>query len=199
VVVEDLADHRGHVEDLRPFDAGHRVEVDPQFVGMVEVAGPHGMRIEVDAAQVHRPDEAGGVVDHRLGRRGARGVAKFGHIDPVRALRRGALLEYGLAPDALDEPLEDHRPVRHATQCAPGHRQVVVDQIPLGDGGSLRGRGKHRLVRMGDGHAVAGHLKGCAFFRRSAHVANRRCVRHIGLPHVFGSARTGSGEGSATR
>jgi hypothetical protein len=34
---------------------------------MVEIAGPYGVRIEIDAAEVDRPDQPGGVVDHRLG------------------------------------------------------------------------------------------------------------------------------------
>ena len=47
-------------------DAGHRVEVDPQLVGMVEVLGADRVRVEVDAAEVDDPGEPGGVVDDDL-------------------------------------------------------------------------------------------------------------------------------------
>ena len=120
VVLEHLAGDQRHLDDLPPVDPGHRVEVDPQLVGMVEVVGAHRMRIEVDAAEVDRPDQAGGVVDDRfLGRR-ARRVLQLGDIDAVGPFLRGALLEHGLLGDALDEPLEDHRPVGHAAQRSVG-------------------------------------------------------------------------------
>ena len=59
VVLEHLARHLRHVEDLRPVHAGHRVEVDAQLVGMVQIARAHRMRVEVDAAEVDRPHQAG--------------------------------------------------------------------------------------------------------------------------------------------
>ena len=52
--------------DLRPLDARHRVEVDPQLVGMVEVLGPDRVRVQVDAAEVVDPGEPGRVVDDDL-------------------------------------------------------------------------------------------------------------------------------------
>ena len=38
---------------------GHRVEVDPQLVGVVEVLGPDRVRVEVDAAEVDDPGQPG--------------------------------------------------------------------------------------------------------------------------------------------
>ncbi len=134
VVLEHLASHQRDVDDLRPVHAGHRVEVDPQFVGVVEVVGAHRVRVEVDAAEVDRPHQAGR-------RRGAPppwprcpdAYLQLGDVDPVRPLLGGALLEDRLLGDALDEPFEDHRPVGDAAQRAVGHREVVVDQVQLGD------------------------------------------------------------------
>ena len=71
-VVEHLPRDIRDVDDLRPVDAGHRVEVDPQLVGMVEVLGAHRMRVEVEASEIDDPRQARGIPDHRLlGRRAA--------------------------------------------------------------------------------------------------------------------------------
>ena len=59
----DQRDVRGSVV---PRHAGHRVEVDPQLVGMVEVLGPDRVRVEVDAAEVGDPGEPGRVVEDDL-------------------------------------------------------------------------------------------------------------------------------------
>src|SRR4029077_16884018 len=50
--LERLVRDQRHLADLLPRDARHRVEVDPQLVGMVEVVGPDRMGIEVDTAEV---------------------------------------------------------------------------------------------------------------------------------------------------
>ena len=55
VVLEHLAGDQRDVDDLPPVDARHRIEVDPQLVGVVEVVGLHRVRVEVDAAEVDRP------------------------------------------------------------------------------------------------------------------------------------------------
>ena len=56
-----------------PLDAGPRIEVDPQLVGMLEIAGAHRMRMQLDAAEVHDPGQAGRVVDDDFFRGAARG------------------------------------------------------------------------------------------------------------------------------
>ena len=97
---------------------GHRVEVHPQLVGMVEVLGADRVRVEVDAAEVGDPGQPGGVVDDDLvggppGREGQRrGPDELGHV------LRGPLLEERLAGRAVDEPLERHRPPAGAAQRA---------------------------------------------------------------------------------
>ena len=85
VVLEHLAGHLRDVEDLPPRHAGHRVEVDAEFVGVVEVVGEHRMRVEVDAAQVDRPRQAGRVVDDGLFGRGARTRTAVRRRRPSRA------------------------------------------------------------------------------------------------------------------
>ena len=138
----------------RQSHARHRVEVDPQLVGVGEVVGAHRVRIEVDAAEVDRPHQAGGIVDDGLLGRGAGRVLQLGDVDEVRPLLGRPLLEDGLLGDALDEPLEDHRPVPHSAQRALGDGEVVVDQVELGD---ARHRGKTTLSGWVMGTCATAH------------------------------------------
>lgn len=62
MVLEHLACHQRDLDDPPPLDPGHRVQVDPQFIGMIEVGGKHRMRIEVDAAEIDHPGQSGGVL-----------------------------------------------------------------------------------------------------------------------------------------
>jgi hypothetical protein len=49
VVAEHLVSHDRHAPDLVPAHAGHGIQVDAQLVGMLQVARPHGVRVEIDA------------------------------------------------------------------------------------------------------------------------------------------------------
>ncbi len=55
-----------------PGNARPGIEVYAQFVGMVEIGRPDGMRMEFDASQVHDPGQAGSIVHHHLFRGSAR-------------------------------------------------------------------------------------------------------------------------------
>ena len=61
----DIGEHLAHdprdVLQLRPCDSGHRVEVDAELVGMIEVVGAYRVRVELEAAEVRHPRERGGV------------------------------------------------------------------------------------------------------------------------------------------
>jgi hypothetical protein len=122
---------------------------------MVEILGLHGMRVEVDAAEIDRPHQAGGVAQHGFLSRGARGVLEFGDLDEVRALLRRSLLKDRFLGDALDEAFQDHRPTMDAAQRAVGDREVVIDQIELRDAQIV----EHHLVRMCDGQLATVHLQ----------------------------------------
>src|SRR5439155_5324506 len=113
-------------------DAGDRVQVNPQLVWVIEVAGTNRMRIEVDASQVDDPGQLRGVADHDLFRGPARGKGELDGLDPLGARRRGALLKEGLAFGSVDEALEGHGASANATQRSLGDRQVIADQIELG-------------------------------------------------------------------
>ena len=130
VVFEHLARDQRDVEDLAPVDPGHRVEVDAQFVGVVEIVGPHRVRVEIDAAEVDRPDQPRRVVQNGFLGRGARRVLELGDVDEVRPLLRGPFLEDRLLLDALDEAFEDHRAVPR--------RRAARRRPPRGSSGSGR-------------------------------------------------------------
>ena len=64
--VERLARDERDLADLVPLDAGDRVEVHAQLVGVVEVVGADRVRVEVDAAEVDDPRQLRGVADDDL-------------------------------------------------------------------------------------------------------------------------------------
>ena len=57
---------------LRPRDAGHRIEIDAQLVGMIEIVGAHRVRMQLEAREVRHPRERRRVARHDL-LRGAAG------------------------------------------------------------------------------------------------------------------------------
>ena len=57
------------VADLRPLHARHRVEIDAQLVGMIEVIVAHRMRMQLEAREVGHPRQRGRVARHDFFRR----------------------------------------------------------------------------------------------------------------------------------
>ena len=98
---------------------------------MVEVVGADRVRVEVDAAEVDDPGEAGRVVDDDLVGGPPRRERQRRRPDPVGPVVRGALLEERLLLGAVDEALERHRPAADAGQRAVGDREVVADEVEL--------------------------------------------------------------------
>ncbi len=66
MVLEHLADDERDLAHLREGDSRRGIEIDAELVGVVEVVGANRVRVQVEAAQVHHPGEAGGVVHHHL-------------------------------------------------------------------------------------------------------------------------------------
>ena len=95
---------RAHV---RPTHAGSRIEIDPQLVGMIEIAGAHRVRMQLDAAQIDDPRQPRRIIDHNFFRRAAGRKGQRHRSQPVRALGRRALLIKRLAFGAIDKALEN--------------------------------------------------------------------------------------------
>ncbi len=88
-------DFEGYAADVGPGDSGDGVEVDAELVGVVEVAGADGVGVELDAAEVDDPGEAGGVVDDELFGGAAGGEGEGDGAEPGGAIGGGALLVEG--------------------------------------------------------------------------------------------------------
>ena len=158
-VGQRVAHDQGHPPDVVPGDAGDRVEVDPQLVGMVEVVGADRVRVEVDAAEVGDPGEAGRIVDHDLVGGPAGGEARARPSGCQSGRLSGARFWKKNSPaGAVRVALEGHRPAARAAQRALRDREVVADQVELRDGaaGGLR---EEDLVRVRDRHLAAGDLE----------------------------------------
>ena len=66
---------------------GAGIEVDAQLVGMIEVVGAHGVRVQVDAAEVHDPEELRRVAHDDL----VRGAARRGSASSTVSIQSGRL------------------------------------------------------------------------------------------------------------
>ncbi len=89
--------------------------------------------MQLDAAEVDDPGEPGGVVDHDLFRGAAGGKGQRHGAQPSGSIGGRALLVEGLALGAVDEALENDGPVADAGEGARRDRQVVADEIELGE------------------------------------------------------------------
>ena len=65
-MVDEHLEPRPPRRESAPKEPRERIEVDAQLVGMLEIVGPHGVRVEVDAAQIDCPGQPCGIVDDRL-------------------------------------------------------------------------------------------------------------------------------------
>jgi hypothetical protein len=70
-VGERRAHDGGHLAHLVPGHTGHRIEIDPQLVGMVEVLGAHRVRVQLEAGEVGHPGQRRGIARHHFVRRPA--------------------------------------------------------------------------------------------------------------------------------
>ena len=60
-----------------------RIEIHAQFVGMLQIVGPHGMRMELETRQVRHPRERRCVAWHDFLRSPSRWERQRGDLDPV--------------------------------------------------------------------------------------------------------------------
>ncbi|SHU16053.1 Uncharacterised protein [Mycobacteroides abscessus subsp. abscessus] len=147
MILQHPANDKRDIQDLAPRHPRHRVQVDAQLVGVVQVIGAHRMRIEIDTAEVDHPGQRRRIGDDGLAGRGPARIVQLRRGDPIRTFFRHALLKHRLLRDALDEPLQDHRPVAYPAQRPVCDIEVVVDQVALGDARV----GKDHFIRVRDG------------------------------------------------
>ena len=147
-------DHRG-AADVVPADSLGGVEVDPQLVGMVEVAPPRRPRVEVDDAEVDRPDDVGGVGGDQLLGGATRREGDGRRLQPLGHFLRHPLLPDRLLHDPVDEALHHGRPPAQVDQRRLGDRQVVLDDVEL----RPAGLGEVDLARVGEPHLATVDLE----------------------------------------
>ena len=151
-VGERALDDPGHLADLLPLDAGHRIEVHPQLVGMIQILRSHGMGVQLQAGQVGEPGQRRRVAGHDFVRAATGGEPEGDDLDPRRAGGRRALLVEELLADAVGIAHQHVGPAARAAERAFGDRDVVVHQVELG---VLRG-GEEDLLGIGYGDLAAG-------------------------------------------
>ena len=83
-LLEHLLRDARDLDDLRPLDAGHRIEIDAQLVGAIHVLAAHRVRVEIDAAEVHQLRELRDVVDDDL-----LGVRPDGNVNVAISIQSG--------------------------------------------------------------------------------------------------------------
>jgi hypothetical protein len=115
---------------VRPSHARPRIEIDAQLVGMLEVAGAHRVRVQLDAAEVDDPGQPRRVVTTI-----SSAVRPEGNdsvpCEPSGPLVGRALLVERLALGPVDEPLQHDRPVAIPASAPRSDREVVADDVEL--------------------------------------------------------------------
>ena len=114
-----------------------------------------GMRVEVDAAEVGDPGEAGRLVDDDLVGGAPGRERQRGGPDPVGRVVRRALLEERLLLGPVDEALERHRPAAHPDERPVGDGEEVADEVQL----RVAGLREVELVRVADRDLAAADLE----------------------------------------
>jgi hypothetical protein len=157
--MKNFADHSGDFLHLLPSSSGHRIKVDPQFVGMFEIFSPHRVRMQFEARQVREPHERRRITRHDLLRTISRREVQLRHFDPGRPIFGGALLVEVLARDAVGIAHEHVRAAAGATQRTCCHRDVIARKVELGVP-RLR---EQELLRVRDNHFAPGNADNLGF------------------------------------
>ena len=159
-LVQEYARLGGNAHGVGEVCAGLWVQVDAQLVRMVDVRPAHGPRVEIQAAEVDRPDEVGHVDRTQLPRAPAAGEGHRHRLHPVGERLGDALLVEKLAARAVGVPLEHGWSLANAAERPWTDGQVVLNQVQLG----LAPCGEKHLLRIGhaDGASVDLNLGVCS-------------------------------------
>jgi len=98
---------------------------------MLEIFRTHGMRMELEAAQVREPSKCSGIARHDLFGRTPGGELELGHFDPLWPRSRGTLLIEELAFDSVRIPNEHVRSSARTLERARRNGEVVAHEIEL--------------------------------------------------------------------
>jgi len=96
---------------------------------MIEIAGAHRMRMQLDATEIDDPRKPRRVIDNDFFRSASRRERERYRSQPRGALRWCALLIERLTFGAIDVSLEDKRTIPDSGQRARRDRQIVANQV----------------------------------------------------------------------
>jgi hypothetical protein len=130
--LERVADDQGGLDDFLERGAVTGVEVEMQVVGRIDVVARGVPLVQVDAPEVHHPQQRCLVLDHREVDDVAVAVIDPARLDPRRPRRRCALHEEEGPAGAVRIALHHHRAVTDVRQQDVGDVGVVLEQIALG-------------------------------------------------------------------
>ena len=112
-----------------PLDSRYRIQIDAQFIGMIEVRRANWMRMQLNAAEVDDPREPGGIIHHDFFGRPSRRKGKDHRSKPGRPLLRRALLIERLSLGTIHKTLQNDRAVLNSPQRSRSYRKVISHQI----------------------------------------------------------------------
>ena len=137
-VFEDLATHQRHLGGVAQFDAGARVQVQHQTVGVLlfPVRPEAPLRgVQLECRDLGEPREGGGAVEKRI-RVDACGVLDGAGWHPLGRRILEVFAEEALLIDAFGPPLPGHRAPSDLRDEYVGDRLVVAHDIGLCGAGS---------------------------------------------------------------
>src|SRR6185312_5345948 len=117
-----------------------------QDIGTIGIVARRIPRVEIDAAQIHDPEQRRQVLDHRKIDDAARSMFDGARLDPVRPWVWSAFHEEALLRDPVRIALHDHRPIVKVREQHRCDRHVVAQQVGLG---ATFARPEH-LVEVGE-------------------------------------------------
>ena len=125
-------DERG-LGDPREGDVLAGIEVEVEVVGSIDVVAARVPLIQVDAAEVHDPEESGHVLNDREVDDVTRSVLDGAGLDPLGPRRRCAFHEEERAGSAVGVALHDHGAVAQVRQQGGRDLQIVLKEVALRD------------------------------------------------------------------
>ena len=106
-LIEERPDVTGSYADVVEGVAGLWVEVDPKLIAVLRIGDAKWPKVESQAAEVHRPQHVGDILDDQRVRCRAIRRLHDGRCQPARRIVGHALLEKGASPRTVREALEE--------------------------------------------------------------------------------------------
>ncbi|CAM5641743.1 hypothetical protein SPURM210S_04074 [Streptomyces purpurascens] len=185
----ELVEHRpefvGGAGGVVVIGAGLRVEVDAEFVRVVDVVAAYRPGVEGEGAELGGPHHRSGLGGAHLVGAAAAGEGDVRGRDPVGHVLGRPLLEEVLSVQPLGVALQGRGPVAQGAQDAGADGQVVAGEVQLGEA-ALR---EEHLVRAGQPYGPASRLQ----FHRVTHARHGR--RSAWASHAERSDVTGRAAG----